>query len=129
MEARCTYEHRGSRVVCFPVTSSGGLRPAAIKVLIATLSNRGMGNTDVLAEMELSWLVPSHGKYWHRRFHGMAMEGWTHAVRICAGARFGGDVFASADGPTIELVYTSLVALEGSRNCPYCGRCCSECAC
>ena len=84
METRCTYEHRGSAVVCFAVTASGGLGPAAIK-LLAALSNRGLGNSGVVDEMQLSWLVPSHGKYWHRRFRGIAMEGWTNIVRACAG--------------------------------------------
>ena len=59
------------------MTASGGLGPAAI-ALLATLSNKGLGNSGVVEEMELAWLVPSHGKYWHRRFRGIAMEGWTN---------------------------------------------------
>ena len=60
-------------VVCFAVIASGGLGPAAIK-LLAALLNRGLGNSGAVDEMELSWLVPSHGKYWHRRFRGIATE-------------------------------------------------------
>ena len=59
---------------------------------------------------------------------GTGQEQPLHVVRICAAARFGGDVFAFADDPTMELLYTLLVALEGSQNCPYCGRCRSDCA-
>jgi hypothetical protein len=128
MESRCTYEHRGSAVVCFAITASGGLGPKAIS-LLAELSNRGLGNSGVLEEMELSWLVPSHGKYWHRRFRGIAMEGWANIVRACSGARFHGEVFALADDPTMELVHTSMVTLEGSRNCPSCGQSRSDCSC
>ena len=130
MESRCTYEHRGSAVVCFAVTAPGGLGPAAIALLATlVLSNRGLGNSGVVEEMELSWLVPSHGKYRHRRPRGIAMEGWTNIVRACAGARFHGEVFALADDPTMELVYTSMAALEGSRDCPSCGQCRSDCSC
>ena len=53
MESRCTYEHRGSAIVCFAITAFGGLGPAAI-ALLATLSNRGLGNSGVVEEMELS---------------------------------------------------------------------------
>ena len=74
METRCTYGHQGSTVVCFVVIASGGLGPAAIK-LLASLPNRGLGNSGVVDEMVLAWLVPSHGKYWHRRFRVIAMEG------------------------------------------------------
>ena len=73
--------------------------------------------------------MPSHGKYRHRRSRGIAMEGWTNIVRACAGARFHGEVFALADDPSMELVYTSMVALGGSRDCPSCGQCRSDCPC
>ena len=112
METRCIYEHRGSPVVCFAMTASGGLGPATIKLLATLSSNRGLENSGVAEEMELSWLVPSHGKYCHRRFRGMAMEGWTNIVKACAGARFHGEVFASTDEPTMHSCQTPL---EGGR--------------
>ena len=56
MGTRCTYEHRGNRVVCFVVTALGGLGSAAIK-LISPLSHRGFGNSDALVEIELQLLM------------------------------------------------------------------------
>ena len=37
--------------------------------------------------------------------------------------------FVFADEPSMELVYTSMTALEGSRDCPFGDRCRADCTC
>ena len=129
-ERNCRIQHLGSRVLPFVVTASGAMGPEAIKLLSA-LTSRGVGSSEVQREMELSWLVPSHGKYWHRRFRGIVLAGWADVVRACAGARFDGELYAdaSADEPSMAILYSMMRTFEGDRDCPLCNRCRLECVC
>ena len=96
---------------------------------LRALTNRGVGSTEVQRQMGLSWLVPSHGKYWHRRIRGIVLDGWADVVRACAGVRFEGELFASADEPSMAILYSMMRDFEGNRECPLCHRCLPECVC
>ena len=45
-------------------------------------------------EMRLNWLVPTHGKYRHRRFRGIAIQGWCCTYTTCKGIKHIEDQFA-----------------------------------
>ena len=48
-------------------------------------------------EMGLYWLVPTHGKYRHRRFRGIAIQGWYYTYTTCMGIEHAEDQFAEKE--------------------------------
>ena len=53
-------------------------------------------------EMGFNWLVPTHDKYWHRRFKGIAIHGWYYAYTTCMCIEHTQDRFAEKGEATIE---------------------------
>ena len=80
-------------------------------------------------EMGLNWLVPTHGKYWHRRFRGIAIQGWYYTYTTCMGIEHAEDQFAEKGEATIENAMRLRGVLEGEQQCPICGKEQDECNC
>ena len=63
----------------------------------------------------------------HLRIRGIVLDGWTSIVRACAGVRFDGELYASADEPSMAILHSLMRNLEGDRECPLCHCCLPEC--
>ena len=101
VEDDCRAQHGLSEVTQFAITASGGMGDNAIK-LLAELGVRGKSMIKVNDEMGLNWLVPTHGKYWHRRFRGIAIQDWYYTYTTCMGMEHAEDQFAEKGEATIE---------------------------
>ena len=128
MELRCREQHGNSEVLPFAITTSGGMGKDAID-LIKKLGERGVGMVQVANEMQLNWLVPSHGKYWHRRLRGLAIVGWYNTYRVCMGLAYTEDQFAGRGDITVKDAMRLRGVLEGEHHCPMCGSEQDDCIC
>ena len=128
MEVMCRAQHGTSEVLPFAITTSGGMGRDAIN-LIKKLGERGVGMVQVTNEMQLNWLVPSHGKYWHRRLRGLAIVGWYNTYRECMGLAYTEDQFAGRGDITVKDAMRLRGVLEGEQHCPLCGSEQDDCMC
>ena len=103
---------------------------SAFKLLI-DLGERGKSRIKVDDEMGLNWLVPTHGKYRHRRFRGIAIQGWYYTYITCMamGIEHVEDHFAEKGEATIANTMRLRGILLGEHQCPICGKEQDECNC
>ena len=128
IEDDCRAQHGLSEVTPFAITAPGGMGDNAIK-LLAELGVRGKSMIKVNDEMGLNWLVPAHGKYWHRRFRGIVIQGWYYTYTTCMGIEHVEDQFAEKGEATIENAMRLRGILEGEHQCPICGKEQDDCNC
>ena len=74
--------------------------------------------------VELSWTVPSHSKFWYRRFRCIVLSGWCSILRIVSGSS--GSV-GVREPSTQDL--TDVLGELSAVACPACSQTRNECAC
>ena len=125
-ERSCRRQHRGSPVLPWVVSAEGSLGPAAAGVI----AKLGRACGALLPRSDgLSWTVPSHGLYWHRRFRSLGLVGWHSVVAEVTATQ----VLRAGDPPSEAAVAEALEYLSSgaSARCCACSQprqlCCCHC--